>query len=202
MNRLKWLALILVPLGLVACGGGGTDEVAPEPAAPEPAPVAVEQGGETGQSGQAIARLVGATGTEIRGEVAFEPAPGGGVHISAFVSGLEGAGEHGFHIHEIGDCSAADFKSTGGHFNPEGAVHGGPDDGERHAGDLGNITIGENGSGELHAVSTLLSLDPNSPSSVVGRGVILHAGTDDLVSQPTGAAGGRIACGVIEAHNL
>ncbi len=202
MNRLKWLALMLLPMGLVACGGGQTEEVAQEPAAPEPAPVAVEPGGSTGETGQAIARLVGAAGTEIRGEVAFEPAPGGGVHISAFVSGLEGAGEHGFHIHETGDCSSPDFKSAGGHFNPVGTIHGGPDDEERHAGDLGNISIGDNGSGELHAITTLLSLDPNEANSVIGKGVILHAGTDDLESQPTGAAGGRIACGVVEAHSL
>jgi Cu-Zn family superoxide dismutase len=122
----------------------------------------------------------------------------GGVAISAQVNyGGEGyAGLHGFHLHEVGDCSAPDYTSAGGHFNPTGVDHGGPDAAVHHAGDFGNIEIGEDGSGSLELTSTMLSFDGDN--SVIGRAVILHAGEDDLTSQPTGAAGARDACGVVQ----
>lgn len=122
--------------------------------------------------------------------------------MRADVSGPSGAGVHGFHVHEIGDCSAADFTSTGGHFNPTEAPHAGPDSDPRHAGDLGNLEIEDDGTGSLELDSTMLSLDPAAPGYVVGRGVILHEGEDDLESQPTGAAGGRLACGVVEMADV
>jgi len=203
MSMLRWkklsmMAVALPFLLLTACGGrGGHDAAEPAPPPTEPA-VAPEHDGAPEMVGHAVATLHGAEGSAIHGEVTFSPAPAGGVEISATISGLDAAGDHGLHIHETGDCSAADFKSAGGHFNPTGVVHGGPNDAEHHAGDLGNITIGEDGSGELHFVSSMLSLDPSSPNAVYARGVILHAKSDDLTSQPTGAAGARLACGVIE----
>jgi Cu-Zn family superoxide dismutase len=118
-----------------------------------------------------------------------------GVSIHARVEGAP-AGMHGFHIHEVGDCSSEDFKSAGGHFNPAGAPHGGPTDAERHGGDLGNIEIGEDGIGHLEVSSEQLTV-AEGENSVVGRGVILHEGEDDLETQPTGAAGARLACGVV-----
>lgn len=105
-------------------------------------------------------------------------------------------GTHGFHLHEVGDCSAPDFTSAGGHFNPGSAPHGGPMDAERHAGDLGNVEVAEDGTAHVEITSDMLTVAAG-PNSVVGRGVILHEDADDLVSQPTGAAGGRLACGVI-----
>lgn len=105
---------------------------------------------------------------------------------------------HGFHIHESGDCTAADFTSAGGHFNPTNAPHGGPDDAEHHAGDLGNIEIGEDGTGTLDLASSMLTLDAGATNSAVGKAVILHAGQDDLETQPTGDAGARLACGVVQ----
>lgn len=105
-------------------------------------------------------------------------------------------GQHGLHIHENGDCSSDDFKSAGGHFNPAGTAHGGPDDAEHHAGDLGNIEVGEDGVGELRLSSDAITVG-EGPNSVIGRGVILHEKADDLVTQPTGAAGSRLGCGVI-----
>lgn len=118
-----------------------------------------------------------------------------GVSIHARVEGAP-TGMHGFHIHEVGDCSSEDFKSAGGHFNPTGAPHGGPTDAERHGGDLGNIEIGEDGIGHLEVSSEQLTV-AEGENSVVGRGVILHEGEDDLETQPTGAAGARLACGVV-----
>jgi Cu-Zn family superoxide dismutase len=118
-----------------------------------------------------------------------------GVRVVAEINDLAPNSTHGFHIHQYGDCSALDGTSAGGHFNPQDTQHGGPDSEERHVGDLGNITVDENGFAELDKVDPMLSL--NGPNGIIGRGIIVHAGEDDLESQPTGAAGARLSCGVI-----
>jgi len=106
-------------------------------------------------------------------------------------------GLHGFHIHEKGDCSAPDAMSAGGHFNPYGKKHGAPDAPNSHSGDLGNLTADASGKATL-----TLWLDGISVSTgkdgVIGRAVIVHAGPDDLKTDPTGNSGGRVACGVIK----
>ncbi|HEY7863496.1 MAG TPA: superoxide dismutase family protein, partial [Thermoanaerobaculia bacterium] len=107
-------------------------------------------------------------------------------------------GTHGLHVHEKGDCSAPDASSAGSHFNPGGAPHAGPHDAQRHAGDLGTIEIKGNGKGKLEITTDLLTVRPG-PNSVVGRSVIFHEKADDLKTQPTGDAGGRLACGVVTA---
>jgi len=117
-----------------------------------------------------------------------------GIQVVAHVSGLE-PGPHGFHVHEFGDCSAPDGKSAGGHFNPQGGPHAGPMSLERHVGDLGNITADSSGHAYLDIRDPYLSLE--GLRSIIGRAVVVHASADDLVSQPSGAAGARIACGVI-----
>ena len=121
---------------------------------------------------------------------------GGKVTVTAQLTGVA-AGEHGFHIHETGDCSAPDFKSAGGHFNPTNVAHGAPSDAAHHAGDLGNITIAADGSGKLTISSSMFTLAAGT-NSIVGKAVIVHEKVDDFKTQPTGNAGGRIACGVIE----
>ncbi len=118
----------------------------------------------------------------------------GGVKVSARVTGLK-EGAHGFHVHEFGDCSAADGLSAGGHFNPTAEPHAGPHDAQRHTGDLGNITAGADGVATVEYVDSRASFE--GPNSVLGRGVIVHANADDFKTQPTGNAGGRLACGVI-----
>ena len=100
-------------------------------------------------------------------------------------------------MHEKGDCSDAEAKSAGGHFNPGGMPHAGPMAGSRHAGDLGNIEIGPNGQGDLDVRTDLLTIKPG-PNSVIGRAVIFHEKADDMTTQPTGNAGGRLACGVVQ----
>lgn len=118
-----------------------------------------------------------------------------GIRVVADLTGLT-PGEHGFHVHETGDCSAPDATSAGGHFNPSNMPHGAPDDAERHEGDLGNITADSAGKAHYDRVDKVLSFE--GPDSIVGRAVIVHTGVDDLKSQPSGDAGGRGACGVIE----
>ena len=144
-------------------------------------------------SGRAVAVLHPAAGGKVEGTVWFEPA-GSGVKVKARVTGLA-PGTHGFHVHEFGDCSAADFTSAGGHFNPMSQPHGAPQASARHVGDLGNVEAGADGVATLDWTDAHLAFDGHH--AVVGRAVIVHAKADDLKTQPTGDAGGRLACGVI-----
>jgi Cu-Zn family superoxide dismutase len=132
-------------------------------------------------------------GHDAHGIVTFTKVDGG-VKVVADIEGLK-PGSHGFHIHEFGDCSALDGTSAGGHFNPENVKHGGPMDKVRHVGDMGNITADANGKAHLEWTDDMLTFW--GPHSIIGRGLIVHEGTDDLYSQPTGAAGPRAGCGVI-----
>jgi superoxide dismutase, Cu-Zn family len=144
---------------------------------------------------KAVATLAPTKGSTVAGHVSFVKVDGG-VKVTAHISGLT-PGLHGFHIHEFGDCSAADGSSAGGHFNPAGHPHGGPKDAERHAGDLGNIEAGKDGVATLDVVDAAMTLEGSS--GILGGGVIVHEKADDLKTQPTGNAGGRLSCGVIGA---
>ena len=112
---------------------------------------------------------------------------------------IQGAspGLHAIHIHAYGDCSAPDGTSAGGHWNPTGVAHGKWGEGEFHLGDIGNITVGEDGTGRITLTTDLWEIGTGSDVDVVGKGIIVHAGADDFISQPSGAAGARIGCGVI-----
>ena len=121
---------------------------------------------------------------------------GTGVHFTGTVTGLA-PGKHGFHLHEIGDCSAPDATSAGSHFNPDKTAHGGPGAGEHHAGDLGNIEADPTGTAKVSIHGAGLTLGSGA-NSVMGRAIIVHAAEDDLKTQPTGNAGARLACGVIK----
>ena len=106
-------------------------------------------------------------------------------------------GPHAVHIHAEGDCSSPDGKSAGGHWNPTGVAHGKWGEGEFHLGDIGNITVGDDGMGRITLTTDLWEIGTGSDVDVVGKGIIVHAGADDFTSQPSGAAGARIGCGVI-----
>lgn len=141
----------------------------------------------------AAAMLTPTQGNSVHGRVSFSREPNG-ISIKAEFSGLP-PGKHGFHIHEYGDCSAPDASSAGEHFNPFGKKHGGPHAPDRHAGDFGNITAAEDGIAEATMSSEIISFE--GPGSILGRSVVVHGGADDLTSQPAGAAGPRLGCGVI-----
>ena len=153
-------------------------------------------GAGSAHAAKARAALQPKSGSGVSGEVSFEE-KSGGVLVRLNLAGAP-AGAHGFHIHEKGDCSSADGLSAGGHFNPLKTPHGGPGDVKRHAGDLGNVTADASGAVKRESLFAGFTLGWG-PTSALGKAVVLHAKADDLKSQPTGDAGGRIACGVIEA---
>lgn len=137
-----------------------------------------------------VATVMQVGDSNLEGSVTFSDAENG-VRIQGSFEGLE-PGNHGFHIHQYGDCTAEDGTSAGGHFNPASNDHGAPSDMNRHMGDLGNIEANEDGIANIDYVDETVTID-----QILGRGIIIHAGEDDLTSQPTGAAGSRVACGVI-----
>ena len=145
----------------------------------------------------AVATIGPASGSSVSGEVRFHQ-DGETVRITGTVQGLA-PGEHGLHIHTVGDCSAPDASSAGGHFDPEEDSHGSPDEpiGRHHLGDLGNITADASGAAKVNKEDAEMSLETGE-NSILDRAVVVHADADDFVSQPSGAAGARIGCGVIE----
>jgi Cu-Zn family superoxide dismutase len=143
----------------------------------------------------ATAVLEPRSGSDVRGTVTFTQT-GDVVRVSGVVTGHT-KGPKGFHIHEKGDCSSADGMSAGGHFNPHTMKHGGPYEPVRHAGDLGNLNIGADGTAKFNFVVGDLSVSTRA-DGIIGRAVIVHAAPDDLKTDPTGNAGGRLACGVIK----
>jgi Cu-Zn family superoxide dismutase len=192
----------------VACGGskaktdttppvtppsdvGATAEkpAVPEPAKEEPAPPPAPK--------TATAKIAPTTKTKskVSGTITFKEVDGG-VEATATLEGLT-PGDHAWHVHEKGDCSAPDGTSAGGHFNPENHKHGAPEADERHAGDFGNLTAGKDGKASKTFTMKGITL-ADGTTSIVGKGFIVHAKADDFKTQPTGNAGDRVACGVIE----
>jgi Cu-Zn family superoxide dismutase len=134
-------------------------------------------------------------GHQASGVVEFTEMPDGTLAISVEIAELA-PGNHGLHIHEVGDCSAPDASSAADHFSPDGHTHGGPADAIHHAGDLGNIVADDRGI----AVTKLTTSDLRLMGryGVVGRAVIVHSSEDDFLSQPSGNSGEPAACGVVQ----
>ena len=137
------------------------------------------------------------SGSTAKGEVYFSE-ENGKVKMEAKIQGLK-PGTHAIHLHEKADCSAEDATSAGGHWNPTMAKHGKWGDAEGyHKGDIGNFEVGADGVGKISMQTDewcIGCLDVNK--NIVGKAVIVHEGTDDFTTQPTGDAGGRISCGGI-----
>jgi Cu-Zn family superoxide dismutase len=114
-------------------------------------------------------------------------------------------GEHAIHFHQTASCVAPDFKSAGGHFNPTAAHHGLHNPAGPHAGDMENITVGEDGTSNITVSDERVTLDPGKPNSLYANGgtaLVIHAKADDMMNDPAGNAGDRVACGVITAEPL
>jgi len=179
--RLVRSALALATLALLlACASSKTSSpaAAPPPSAP-----------------RASAKIEAKSGSTLTGTAVFTQ-NGDTVHVVVDVANAP-EGVHAVHLHEKGDCSAPDAMSAGGHFNPMKTEHGSPDAPAHHAGDFGNMTVGGDGHGHLELDATMLTVNPGD-HSVAGHAIVVHAKEDDMHTQPTGNAGGRIGCGVVE----
>ncbi len=185
--------LFLFPLlTLVACGSPETDDLEVATSPPMMGNAA------------AFVQPTSTDGSVVRGELYFD-AEGDGIRLTGTLSGLTASSTHGFHLHENGACGPGEDGTpggaAGGHWDPLGTMnHDGPDAdfATRHAGDLGNVTADAEGNATLDLMLSDLSV--NGENAVVGRSVMVHADPDDLSSNPSGAAGARIGCGVVAAN--
>jgi Cu-Zn family superoxide dismutase len=168
-------------------------DAAPPAAESPPVPPAVPAAAAV-----AVARIVGADGNPATGELAFTRDPNGGVHITGSIGGLGPDSEHGFHVHETGDCSAPAGGSAGKHFNPAAQPHGGPEAAARHSGDLPNLKADADGNALVDVHMGDVGVGTRDDRDLVGRAVIVHTSPDDYSTQPSGGSGTPIACGVIE----
>lgn len=151
----------------------------------------------------ATATLEAKSGSSVSGVVRFTETLADGataVRVSVDARNVP-PGVHGFHVHEFGDCSAPDATSAGGHFNPTNHPHGAPNEAASHAGDFGNVLANDNRRVDTTYLMRGVTLGEGT-TSIVGKAIVIHANPDDLVTQPTGDAGGRIACGVIRLDGM
>jgi Cu-Zn family superoxide dismutase len=181
---------LLIPGAVLFACSPETPVPPPQPAAPPPAAI---------EPASATATLVGKSGREVTGELQLTVAEGG-VMITGEVRGLTPDTEHGFHVHETGDCSAPDASSAGGHFNPTGAEHGDPtavQPSENHLGDIPNIIANDTGTAPVSTAVPRATLRDAGNFDLIGKALVVHARPDDYTTQPAGGSGDRIACGVI-----
>jgi Cu-Zn family superoxide dismutase len=195
MQRARTTFLPLLTAALMLIVGCQAQEEA-QPIDAEKTEAAAEEMAEEISPQVATADLQPLSDSGVSGTVSFTT-QNGGILVEATVDGFEPNSTHGFHIHENGDCGDAG-QAAGGHFAPEESPHGAPTDPDslRHVGDLGNLEADGNGAATYSRVDSLIAFD--GAANIAGKAVIVHAGQDDLESQPTGDAGGRIACGIIE----
>lgn len=180
------LMLAIAAALLAGCASTGTP-AAPASATPTPA---------KSTASRATVNLAPASASLVSGTLTLLPM-GDGVHITGEVGGLTPGDSRGFHIHEKGDCSAADASTAGGHFNPGAQAHGRSGHGAHHAGDTDNIVADAKGAARIDAHVSGVTLGGGAANDIAGRAVIVHAAADDYTTQPTGNAGARVACGVI-----
>ena len=175
--------ILLLSVGFLAYCASTPDET-PETVEVPPPPQVVAT---------ALVDLFPTEGSEANGSVTFEET-NGRVKITVEMSGLA-PGKHGFHIHEIGDCSSPDASSAEGHLNPGNTQHGAPDSPTHHAGDLGNIEADAEGNASFQMTVDFITLS-EGPNSVLSKAVVVEADEDNF--DPSRSDGARLACGVIE----
>ena len=176
---------------LAACAGAPTQSAAP------PASAARAAAHNASTAKQAVANLASASGSLVSGRLVLAPM-GDGVHVTGEIGGLQANSQHGFHIHEKGDCSAADASSAAGHFNPAAKAHGRAGHGAHHAGDADNLVADAKGVARVDRHFSGVHLGGGGAGDIAGRALIVHASADDYSSQPAGNAGARVACGIIK----
>ena len=144
---------------------------------------------------RATANVAPASASLVSGTLSLMPMADG-VHITGEIGGLA-PGPHGFHVHERGDCSAADASSAGGHFNPTSMPHGRSGPNPHHLGDADNIVANADRVATVNVHLHDVTLGTGLANDIAGRAIVVHAAPDDYASQPAGNAGARVACGVI-----
>lgn len=177
------LVALALAIGLAGC------TATPPPKAPPPTKTLPFQ--------FARANVAPVSGTLVSGSLRII-AQADGVYLTGEIGGLGRGRTHAIHIHERGDCSAADGSSAGGHFNPAGVAHGRAGSGAHHAGDMDNLVANEAGVARVDMRVRGLTLGGGGPTDIIRRAIVVHASPDDYSSQPAGNAGARIACGVID----
>lgn len=169
------------------------------PSTDTPASSATATSPATSTAREASVVLAPASGSLVSGRLTAMPM-GNGVHFTGEIGGLTPGSTHAIHIHERGDCSAADASSAGGHFNPTNQPHGQVGTPTHHAGDMNNLIANAQGVARVDVHAQNVTLGGGAPNDIAGRAVIVHAKADDYRSQPSGDAGARVACGVITAQ--
>jgi len=195
-HRMRSALLItaLAMLALSACATAPSTSRSPATQRQAPAPMALTAPAAS-TIPAAVAHIAGASGSLVSGTLALVPLHGG-VRMNGDLGGLT-PGNHGFHIHQTGDCSAADAASAGGHFNPTASAHGRAGTAAHHAGDIDNIVADASGVAHVDVQLRGVSLGGSPSTDIVGRALVVHAAPDDYQSQPAGNSGARVGCGVI-----
>jgi Cu-Zn family superoxide dismutase len=183
MTPIRSLTVLSIALGLAACASAPP----PTPAPPKP----------QHRIQHAMANMAPASASLVSGRLLID-AIDGGVRIHGELGGLGRNGVHAIHVHERGDCSAADASTAGGHFNPDGVAHGRAGMPPHHLGDMDNLHANAQGVAKVDLHLHDVTLGSGAANDILGRAIIVHANPDDYTSQPTGNAGARVACGVID----
>lgn len=202
MKKINYFLFLGAASFMVACGSGTNnsgEELSDSLGIAPGSPAEVNDNlGSNDTELTAIAEISAASGSNVSGTATFTQTGDGPVRMVIRVENLS-PGEHAIHLHEKGDCSAPDATSAGGHWNPTDDPHGKRGDNGFHAGDIDNLVAGEDGVATLEMEFDDWSIGGSDDSSILNKAVIIHADADDFESQPAGNAGGRIACGVIQA---
>jgi len=194
-RKTLFISILAAPLGhltLQQCVTGKKEDAKTETSSTETPAIAAKK--------ETTVVLESKSGSKAKGKLTLKQTDKGLV-LSGFISGLTPNAKHAIHVHEKGDCSAADAASAGAHFNPDNMPHGdirATLEQKSHAGDLGNIKTDVKGNAKIKIASSVLNMNGANKFSVLGKALVVHEKADDTKSQPAGAAGARIACGVIE----
>ena len=197
MKKIIMLAAMACTVTLTSCKDDKRDEVVEDKVETTTVETTKSEDMNTGTADKKVTvQMNPKSDSNVSGSIVFRQ-DGKTVSMTALFSGLT-PGMHAIHLHENGDCSSADGKSAGGHWEGMSAMHGKWGEGDHHSGDIGNLEANAEGNASLSFSTDKWCIGcGDAAKDVMGHSVIVHAGVDDLKSQPSGAAGARVACGVI-----